>query len=308
MNNGEMQLMVPTQTKERLLHTIRSPTSWQPWGDVKAVAGPLTGSINDVAAAEIGSDVHYVVSTSAGLFHTIRHQNGSWQGWGDIFAVLGDAGDVHHVAAANAGGDLHVVVELYDGGFYHTIRFTQNPRWQQWGDIKAAVGAPGNVVNVAAAGIGADLHLVAVRHTFPDTDILHTIRFANSWQPWGNVEAAAGPIAGFIWDISAASVGGDLHVVTANEDSLFHTIRFPTQWQPWGNVEGVAGELGSFFNVGAANVAGDLHLVAAMRASPGIETHLFHTIRFTQASSWQPWGDIEAVIGDPSDVRDVAVA
>lgn len=310
MNNGEMQLMVPTQTVGGLFHTIRFPTSWQPWGDVNAAAGTPPGLVYDVAAAEVGGNIHYLVATNLGLFHTIRFAAQSWQPWGNVMSVLGDPGDVHHVAAANVGGDLHVVVELYNGGLLHTIRFTGSLTWQAWGDIKTTAGAPGNVVNIAAAGIGSELHVVAVRHTFPDTDVLHTIRFPTSWQPWGNVEAAAGPLPGFLLDISAAAVGGDLHVVTTDGASIFHTIRFTSgpSWQPWGNIENAVGELGSFWNVATANVAGDLHLVAATRAGGGIETHLFHTIRFTSALSWQPWGDIEAVIGDPGDVRDFGVA
>jgi hypothetical protein len=309
MNNGELQLMVPTQTVGQLLHTIRFATSWQPWGDVIAAVGAPPGLVYDIAAADIASNAHYLVVTNLGLFHTIRRQSPpSWQPWGDLLATLGDPGDVHHVAAANVGGDLHVVVELYNGDLLHTIRFSQNPSWQAWGDVKAAAGNPGNVVNVAAAGLGGELHVVVVRHTFPDTDILHTIRFPTSWQPWGNVEAAAGTLPGFLWDISAATVGGQLHVVATDGPSLFHTIRFANSWQQWGNVEGVAGELGSFWYLGAANVAGDLHVVAATRTGAGIETHLFHTIRFTQTLTWQPWGDIESVIGDPGDVRDFGVA
>jgi hypothetical protein len=309
MNNGELQLMVPVQTTGQLLHTIRFPTSWQPWGDVMMGVGPLPGLVYDVAAAEIAGNVHYLVATNFGLSHTIRRQSPpSWQPWGDVFKVLGDPGDVHHVAAANVGGDLHVVVELYNGRLLHTIRSSQNPSWQQWGDMKLGVGDPGSVVNVAAAGIGNQLHVVVVRHTPPDTDILHTIRFPTSWQPWGNVEAAAGALPGFLGDISAAAVGGQLHIVTTDGPTLFHTIRFANSWQPWGNVEGVAGELGSFWHLGAANVAGNLHVVASTRAGAGIQTHLFHTIRFTQTLTWQPWGDIEAVVGDPGDVRDFGVA
>jgi hypothetical protein len=309
--------MIPVINNEQLLHTIRFPTTWQPWGDVRAAVKGLRGSVRAVAAAEIAGDVHYLIATDTDLFHTIRFASPArWQPSGDVFNVLGRPSTSHidRLAAATVAGDLHVVVLFDDQQLLHTIRFTSPPGWQPWGDIKAAVGNPGgfSLNNVAAAGIGGDLHLVVISSpTDPDSmDVFHTIRFPSSWQPWGNVESTtAGPLPGLVWDLAAAAVSGDLHLLVTNGPSLFHTIRFtsPARWQPWGNVEAAAGELGSFRRLAAADGGGDLHLVAAV--GPAVtETHLFHTIRFTSPGRWQPWGDIEAAIGDPGNVRDFAVA
>jgi hypothetical protein len=101
MINGRMQLMVARQTDSQLSHTIRFPTSWQPWGDATAVVGALPGVVYDIAAAEVGGDVHYVAATNLGLFHSIRFSaSPSWQPWGDIESVVGNPGDVRTFGVA----------------------------------------------------------------------------------------------------------------------------------------------------------------------------------------------------------------
>ena len=222
----------------------------------------------------------------------------------------------------------------------HTVRVSENPRWVPATFIKAAA-PPGyrqpEVEGLAAAGIGGALHIVVVRRFYEKTeispdgrfrgrignDILHTIRFplglreGGIWQPWGNVEAEAGPVPGSdlgtLESVAAAAVDGNLHVVATRGKSISHTIRFAASWQRWGDVETVIGERGAFLSVAAANVAGDLHVVATTLRGPDastgrLATDLLHTIRFSQNPKWQPWGDIEATVGDPGNVWALAVA
>ena len=45
MADGYLQLMVPVITTDQLLHTIRSSTSWQRWGDVRSSVAGLPGAV-----------------------------------------------------------------------------------------------------------------------------------------------------------------------------------------------------------------------------------------------------------------------
>jgi hypothetical protein len=87
-------------------------------------------------------------------------------------------------------------------------------------------------------------------------------------------------------------------VATDPDGTLWHTIRYSAQgtWQPFGNASAAAGNPNARFSlIGCANVGGDLHVVGA-----GTDGELLHTIRFTQAQGWQPWGNLSAVLGAPA--------
>ena len=72
-------------------HTIRhADGSWQPFfGDVKAVHPNDPGSFTAVGCAGVNGELHIVgLSSAGGMWHTIRHADGSWQsGFGDVKAV-----------------------------------------------------------------------------------------------------------------------------------------------------------------------------------------------------------------------------
>jgi len=109
-------------------------------------------------------------------------------------------------------------------------------------------------------------------------------------------------------EVACAEIGGDLHVVALDPDgTLWHTIRFTAQgdWQPFGNASAAAGNPNTrFTRIGCANVGGDLHVVGATTTD-----QILHTIRFTQAQNWQPWGNLTAVVGaPPSEVDERLVA
>ena len=138
--------------------------------------------------------------------------------------------------------------------------------------------------------------LAALRLLSPP--LLHTIRFRDSWQPWGDVLASIEGNPGDIVEFNCAGIGGELHLCArASDGRLWHTIRFADRWQPWGDVlYAVQGDPGSIVEIDCASVGGQLHLCA--RANDG---RLWHTIRFRD--SWQPWGDVLASIeGNPGDI------
>ena len=289
----ELQLSGATDAGE-LLHTIRHHDgSWQPFGDVKGQIGD-PGYVLRAAVAEVNREFHLVGSTDSGiLFHTIRHADGSWQPFGDVKGQIGDPGHAAEVAAAGVNGDLQAAGRTDSGSLFHTIRFSAEGNWQPFGDVKDQAGDPGHISAVACAEVGGDLHLVAV------TDggaLVHTIRFspAGNWQPFGDVKGQAGD-PGHISAVACADVGGDLHLVAVTDGGAFvHTIRFSPagNWQPFGDVKGQAGDPGFVSAVTCAEVAGDLQLVAITDAGG-----MFHTIRFSTAGNWQPFGDVAGVAG-----------
>ncbi len=147
--------------------------------------------------------------------------------------------------------------------------------------------------------IGADLHVCAVN---AQGRLWHTIRFANSWQPFGDVEGQTGEM-GDLRQVAAAAVGSDLHVCAVNaQGRLWHTIRFANgSWQPFGDVEGQTGEMGDLCQVAVAASGCNLHVCAV-----NAKGRLWHTIRFV--NSWQPFGDVEGQTGEMGDLIITAIA
>ncbi|HKS52032.1 MAG TPA: PASTA domain-containing protein [Pseudonocardiaceae bacterium] len=142
-----------------LWHTIRHHDgSWQPsFGDVKAVHSNDPGYIAAASGAGVDDDLHVLAVTDVGgLWHTIRHRDGSWQPFfGDVKAVHpDDPGHVMAVDCADVSGDLHVVVETDNGLVWHTIRHPDGS-WQPFfGNVKAVESNdPGFVTVVACAGV-----------------------------------------------------------------------------------------------------------------------------------------------------------
>jgi hypothetical protein len=124
-------------------------------------------------------------------------------------------------------------------------------------------------------------------------EIFHTIRYSNSWQPWGNVSQAVANNPGQFVSVSCASIGYDLHVIgMVPNGKLYHTIRYSNSWQPWGNVsQAVANNPGQFVSVSCAGIGDDLHVVGFTPSGK-----LYHTIRYS--NSWQSWDDVSAKIAN----------
>jgi hypothetical protein len=139
------------------------------------------------------------------LWHAIRRANGSWTQFGDVEALAGERGSMSAVDCTGIGGDLHVTVrttgpEPSGNRLWHTIR-RANGSWTQFDDVEARAGERGQIFpDVTSARVGGELHVCAI--TYPDYKIWHTIRRVDgSWQPFGDVEGAAGE-RGVFYDVS----------------------------------------------------------------------------------------------------------
>lgn len=298
--SNPLQLQLAVVGSGALVHTIRSSTGWTAFGDVKAQIGN-PGIITAVADANVNGDFHLAGVTDTGsVFYTIRSSaNGTWLPYEDVKAQIGDPGHVTVVSAAGINGDFHLVLVTDSGGVFHTIR-SANGSWQHFGDVKSETGDPGHVTAVAAAAVNGDLQLALSTDT---GDLFHTIRFtaANDWQEAREVKGTTGN-PGKVTSVGAAGVNGDFHLaVSTDTGGLFHTIRFSVanNWQDFRDVKNDIGDPGRVTNVSGANVgdptnpdSGDLHLVLVTN-----DGGLYHTIRFTVASDWQKFGDIQLQTG-----------
>jgi hypothetical protein len=256
------------------------------------------GSINEVQFA--------VMMQDGRLLHTVRHADGSWQPAADMGAAAGIAGQVQALAAAPGGNnEVQFAVAMRDGHLWHTIRHADGT-WQPAGDMGVAAVIAGQVQAVAAAGSNNDVQFAVAMQ---DGRLLHTIRFGASltWQPAGDMGAAIGQ-SGQVQAITAASVGGnEVHFAVAMQDGhLWHTIRHADgTWQPAGDMGVAAGLAGKVQALAAAAADNGRDVQFAVATQDG---HLWHTIRFGTALTWQPAGDMGTVAGIPGRVRSMAAA
>lgn len=278
---------------------------------LSVVAAPVTGAtisrpgrprpVIKPARGEIGRDSWPSLPAPVQLVHTIRTASGGWGSWGDVEGQSGDIGDITQVAAAGAGGALHVVAVSSSGSIRHAMRASTGV-WTKFVDVEAAgAGEAGTIWQVAAAGRGDDLEVLAITDS---GRLLHTTRSASgAWSAFNDLKGAAGDI-GIVTHAAISASPSLLHVVAVNSSGgLMHTARSAQGgWTGFGDVEGQTGDLGLAARV-AASVAGeDLHLVVTT-SSGG----LMHTIR-TSWGAWFGFGDVEFSTDDIGFVKQVAIA
>ncbi|WP_159394110.1 polymorphic toxin-type HINT domain-containing protein [Streptomyces sp. NRRL S-495] len=160
-------LEVLTFAAGRLWHTVRRPDGdWQAqgWGDVYGAVGTLS-SPTQLAAAATTSGLEIAVGAGGRLWHTVRRPDGNWQvqGWGDVYGATGELSEAQtgqgQLALANTDDGLQVVA-LAQGRPRHVIR-NSTGEWSSWGDVTGAAGQLDPVSSVSAAGLGADLKVIA---------------------------------------------------------------------------------------------------------------------------------------------------
>ena len=231
---GEVLQVLVSGTNGGLFHTIRYPTRWTWFGDVKAVVGSAPGFITNVDAQATAGVFNHVVVTATGgkLWHTIRTDAG-WTPWVDVNAASGAGGTTFtKVGLASVDGDLHVCATTSGGGVLHAIR-SPGGSWTGFGNVLGQTGAPpGTVVDVDCAANGSEMHIVMVTN---GGGIFHSIRTASGWTSLGDIETtAAGPIPA-VTHVSAALFAGDMHVtVRVTGGTQFNTLRHNSgSWTPF---------------------------------------------------------------------------
>jgi hypothetical protein len=279
-------------------HTIRhADGSWQPqFGDIKAQSGN-PGHFVAVSCAGVNGELQVCGETDdGGMWHTIRHADGSWQPqFGDVKGQSGNAGFFVTGGCAGVDGELQICGITDDGGMWHTIRHTDGSWQSEFGDVKGQSGNPGFFEAVSCAGIEGELHVCGITD---DGGMWHTIRHTDgSWQAqFGDVKGQSGN-PGHFEAVSCAAVAGELHVSgITNDGGMWHTIRHADgSWQnQFGDVKGQSGNPGHFAAVSCAGINGELQLCGETDAGG-----MFHTIRHSDGT-WQPqFGDVKTQSGDP---------
>ena len=234
------------------------------------------------------------VTADGGVWHTIRHADGSWDSFGDVRGQAGNPGTFVDIGTAGSLHDeLHLCGTTSDGGLWHTIRHADVVgSWQSFRDVRGPAGNPGAFQRVGAAVVFADLHICGI--TPNDGNIRHTIRHADStWTQFIDVESQAGNVGTFV-DVGNAGVVGELHLCgTTLDGGLWHTIRhIDGTWTQFGDVKSQAGNPGTFQRVGIAAVFNELH-VCGITSDGGV----WHTIRHSDGT-WTQFGDVKGVAGD----------
>ncbi|HEY0498583.1 MAG TPA: hypothetical protein VGD48_22775 [Kutzneria sp.] len=257
---GDTQIVAATRDG-RLFHTARlSNGSWLPWGDVLAQTNAAF-KVADVGVAPVNNELNVVVSdTDGNVWHAIRHVDETWTSFGNIKIEAGDyigkAVKVSAAAVKSPNGpisDLHVAVANDTGKIWHTARKTEDGGWLPFGDVEVQAGPLAPVADIAIAGTGVDLQMVAVT---TDGKIWHTGRKSDgTWLPFGDVIAATGtPLTAASKIDAAGEPNGDLHVVIGTADGkVWHTARKTDgTWLGIGDVESQTSNPGPVVNLTAA--------------------------------------------------------
>ncbi|NEA35442.1 hypothetical protein [Streptomyces sp. SID13031] len=205
----------------------RSDGSWTAFSPIPSQSGPTPGAPH-VAVTSLGSSagskLHVFGASERGnaLYYTGRNADGSWHPRWVNLRTFGSI--INHVATTRVGTTIDTAV-VTDGKLFHAIRASDGT-WSNWGNIESVAGEIANdVLHVALAGIGSQLHVVALSGS---SDVYHAIRRADgSWQRFKKVTAFSNYSPFFV---SAANVGAELQVAiidfTANASQIIrHNIR-----------------------------------------------------------------------------------
>jgi hypothetical protein len=213
------QLHLLVATGHALLHTIRrEDRTWPPFTRIDTSAAG-SGPTMDLVAANVGGSLHVVIRTlGGGIFHAARSPSGAWTGFGD---VEGEAGQIRNFTTfitdvAGAGfvnGELQVVAAT-NRTYLHTIRRADGS-WTPWSDVIRQTGNPGrsfSSLDITAAAVGNDLHLIANNSSIP----FHAVRHGDgSWTRFANVFGQTGDPGSVVSMIAATGYAGNGELLLA---------------------------------------------------------------------------------------------
>ncbi|MFI2611077.1 polymorphic toxin-type HINT domain-containing protein [Kitasatospora sp. NPDC018619] len=222
-------LQIMTVAGGRIWHTLRKADgSWQPWGDVTGVVGPIADP-NQLSLSATASGLEVLTLSDGVLKHTVRKPNGQWEAWGNVYGETGSLTGATRITSAATGTGLEVMVIAGDK-LWHTIRYA-DASWQKWGDVYGVTGELTSSTGISATATGAGLEVAVIA----GGSIWHTVRNpAGSWQQWGNVSAAVGRLDQMV-SAAVVSSSGNLKLIAAAGGVLNYTKRdFTTgSWLPW---------------------------------------------------------------------------
>jgi hypothetical protein len=194
--NTDLQVVVATDGGANLFHAVRhGDGTWTSLGDVKSVAGGLTGTITQVAAAGVNGQLQVVALAGGKVMHAVRDTNGNWSQFGDVLAAYDKShvvGTPSGVAVAAVGAGLQMLVQGGNGtSLWHMVRGTDG-NWSAPGDALNAMHHPGTFVSVAAAGVNGDLQIALVDNA---GGVWHTARHSGdgSWDAAAQLTSAGVP-------------------------------------------------------------------------------------------------------------------
>ncbi|MEU2393774.1 trypsin-like serine protease [Streptomyces sp. NPDC007369] len=190
-----------------------------------------------------------------------------------------------------SGGSLYQGIRLPDGS------------WTGFTDVQGRVSnqgganSKGGIRSSAAAGINGDTHVLAISD---NGGLFHTIRKADgTWGRFGDVFAAANAL-GKLTEVSAVSLGYDLHVVAVADGKAFHTVRNAAgSWTPFRNIG--SGSLGNVTAAATASVRGELQVGLVSGGKP------YHSIRQTNGN-WLGWGNVAQAASSTGPISSISMA
>ncbi|WP_316520897.1 polymorphic toxin-type HINT domain-containing protein [Kitasatospora brasiliensis] len=205
-------------------------------------------------------------------------------------AAPGPLMDTTKVTSVAIAGDGQTSSVAISGGQVYLAQQRANGTWRNYENLHTTTKAgalPAAVEHVAAVWSDNTLQIMAIA----GGKVWHTRRMADgTWQPWGDVTGAAGPIANPS-QLSLSATASGLEVLTFSDGVLKHTLRKPTgEWGAWGNVYGEAGNLAGATRVTSAATSTGLEVMVLAGGK------LWHTVRFP-TGNWQKWGDVYSMTG-----------
>ncbi|MFC0436221.1 hypothetical protein [Kutzneria buriramensis] len=207
--SSDLQIVVATDNGAGLYHAVRhSDGTWTSFGDVKAVAGGLTGTIGQVGAAGVNGQLQVVALAGGKVMNAVRDAGGNWTPFADVLA----SNDPNHVvgtpsgvAVGAAGNALQLLVQGGNGTtLWHMVRDSAG-NWGGPGDAMKAMGHKGTLVSVAVAGVNGDLQVAIVDN---GGAVWHTIRHSadGTWDQAGQLTPSIVP--GMPSDVVEAAIAG----------------------------------------------------------------------------------------------------
>jgi hypothetical protein len=200
-----------------------------------------SGVVNARVAAVSGSPVMLTVREAdlSLWWATWTQSTGKWSTFENLEGESGtntQIGAILSPAAAAVGGDLHVCAVNSAGRLYHSIHFGANEdypagTWQPFLEINSNMHVPlANVVDVAAASDGSQLHVVAL--TAGGT-VWRAVRQTSggSWSEWASAPSVNG--VGTAYRVSATVLLGSLYVGVVTDHGHAYVGAYDLRTSQW---------------------------------------------------------------------------